>query len=63
MKIQILNTTDHKHIGNIINYLGDVDDLYISTDIKIELIDVNINKPNIKLTSMNYIIDGIIIEE
>lgn len=63
MKIQILNTTDRKYIGNIINYLGDVDNLYISTDIKIELIDVNINKPNIKLISMNYIIDGIIIEE
>lgn len=63
MKIQILNTTDHKYIGNIINYLGDVDNLYVSTDIKIELIDVNINKPNIKLISMNYVIDGIIIEE
>lgn len=63
MKIKIENTTDRKYIGNIIYYNGDIDDLFITDDIKIELINVISDKNIIRLISMNYIIDGIILEE
>lgn len=63
MKIKIENTTDRKYIGNIIYYNRDIDDLFIIDDIKIELINVIYDKNIIRLISMNYIIDGIILEE
>lgn len=63
MKIKIINTTDHNYIGSIINYDGIIDDLFINGDIKVELIDVIRDDSNIRLISMNYIIDGVIVEE
>ncbi len=63
MKIKIENTTDRKYIGNTIYYNGNIDDLFITDDIKLELIDVLCNGNIIRLISTNYIIDGVIIEE
>ena len=63
MKIKIINTTDHNYIGSIINYDDIIDDLFINDDIKVELIDVIHDGSNIRLISMNYIIDGVIVEE
>lgn len=63
MKIKIENTTDRKYIGNTIYYSGDRDDLFIADDVKMELINVIYDKNIIRLISMNYIIDGIILEE
>lgn len=63
MKIRIENTTDHKYIGNVIYYNGDIDNLFITDDIKIELIDAICNDNIIRLISTNYIIDGLILEE
>lgn len=63
MKLKITNTTDHLYIGNIIEYDGKCDDLYITKDKKIELLKCIYDGCIITLISSNYIIDGIIIEE
>lgn len=62
MTIKITNTTDHKFIGDIINYDGLLDNLYLGES-RIELISSEITDLNIKLISANYIVEGDIIEE
>lgn len=58
MKVKITNTTDHKFEGSIIEFNGEIDDLYLSENIHIELIEVIIHENTIKLISDNYIVDG-----
>lgn len=58
MKVKITNTTDHKFEGSIIEFNGEIDDLYLRENIHIELIEVIIHENTIKLISDNYIVDG-----
>jgi hypothetical protein len=58
MKVKITNTTDHKFEGSIIEFNGEIDDLFLSENIHIELIEVIIHENTIKLISDNYIVDG-----
>lgn len=58
MKVKITNTTDHKFEGSIIEFNGEIDDLFLSENIHIELIEVIIHENIIKLISDNYIVDG-----
>ena len=58
MKVKITNTTDHKFEGSIIEFNGEIDDLFLSENIHMELIEVIIHENTIKLISDNYIVDG-----
>lgn len=62
MKVKITNTTDHKYEGSIIEFNGKIDDLILSEDVHVELINVIIDDNTIKLISDNYIVDGVIEE-